>query len=519
MSKNKGSVAKVISTIIIFSLMSKVLGFLRDYFTAVKFGTTAEADAFLMASNIPNTLFMLIGIAISTTFIPIYNDIKVSKSKEELQEFYNNITNILIFLSLVITILCEIFAPIIVSIMAPGFTGAKFVLTVKLTRILSSVIVLNTLIYLFISILQCEGNFNIPALIGIPYNIVLIFYYVFFADQYGVVGISIMVSIALMLQIIVLLKFLKQKKYKYFLKFNIKDKNLKKMMILIMPVAIGTGVQQLNGVFNGIYASSLGDGTVAAINYALKIYMLVIDIFILSIVTVYYQKISKAASEKNYDELKNNSNRSIMLIFIMLIPIVTLLLAYNEPIIKILFQRGKFNGEATGLTATALYYYCIGIFAVGVNYVLTRVCYSLNDTKTPLKNTIIAVLINISLGYILKSYMGIGGIALASTLGTIISAIILFINVNKIINGCINKKTIVSIMKLFISIAPMIILICISNKIVSISNLKGLYQIIMISIMSLLTIISYILIAIAMDVEEILEIKEVIMIKIKRKAA
>lgn len=488
----KSNIINTLSTVIVFNLISKLLGFIRDYFTAIKFGTSIEADAFLIASNIPNIIFMIIGIAINTTFIPLYNEVKANKSKKKLRDYYNNITTILVILSLILTILCEVFAPTISKLMAPGFSGEKLQLTIRLTRISSSVIVLNTIIYIYISILQCEDNFKIPAMIGIPYNIILILYYIFFADKYGVTGISILISIGLIVQVVILLIGLKRKNYKYKFIFNLKDIYLKKMIKLVVPIAIGTGVQQLNGIFNGIYASSLGNGVVASINYALKLNMLVIDILIMSIVTIYYQKISKAASEYKYDEVVRYSNKSICDILILIIPVVVILLTLNKPIVSLLFERGKFTGEATYMTSTALFYYSIGIFAVGINYTLTRVCYSFNDTRTPLKNTITSVLVNISLGYLLKQYMGIRGIALASSIGTIISSIILYFNVNKKLKGCINKETIKEISKMILASIPMIFVIIIF-KIILLNNTYNLIkQVFILSFICILSIAIYV---------------------------
>ena len=187
--------------------------------------------------------------------------------------------------------------------MAPGFYGNTETLTILLTRILSSVIVFNTIIYIYTAILQCNNRFAIPASIGIPYNIVLIGYYIFFSDKYGVIGISIMVSIALIIQLAILYITLKRIGFKYKVYLNLKDKYIKKMIKLFIPVCIGTGMNQLNGIFNGIFASTLDSGSVAAMNYALKLNSLIVDILIVSFITVVYQNLSKVAAEKNYEKI------------------------------------------------------------------------------------------------------------------------------------------------------------------------------------------------------------------------
>lgn len=460
----KNNILKTASLMIILNLFSKVLGFLRDYFTAIKFGTTMEADAYLMASNIPNVMFVMIGIAITTTVIPVYNDIKLNKNKKELKDFTANIITILVIISIALTIICEIFAPQLVNIMAPGFIGEKLRLTVLLTRILASVILLNTTIYLFTAILQCEDNFLLPASIGIPYNIILIIYFIFLSDTFGAIGISIVVSLALIIQIFILMYGLKKINLQYNFYLNLRDDNIKKILKLLIPVCIGTGMTQINGIFNGIFASSLDSGSVAAINYALKLNTLIIDIIIVSVMTVVYQNITKVVSSSDRSSIAAEVNKCLVSMFIILIPIVILATFNCKNIVKILFQRGAFTEQSTILTSQAFYFYSLGLFAVAINSILSRVCYALQDTKTPMINTFFSVLINVMGAFLLKDKLGVGGIALASTIGTILSVIILYFNVRKKIPGCISKQTIISLGKLFIGCIPLILIIFYAKK-------------------------------------------------------
>ncbi|RII35018.1 murein biosynthesis integral membrane protein MurJ [Clostridium chromiireducens] len=507
----RNSILKTASLMIMFNLFSKVLGFLRDYFTAVKFGTTREADAYLMASNIPNVLFVIIGTSIMTIIIPVYNEIKCKAENEELEKFTSNMITILFIVSLILTIFCELFAPQLVKIMAPGFSGYKYTLTVLLTRILASVIILNTLIYTFTAILQCENNFSLPASIGIPYNIVLIIYLIFYIDKFGVTGISAVVSIALIIQICILTYGLKKIKFKYKFYLNFKDKNFKKILTLLMPICIGTGMTQINGVFNGIYASSLDSGSVAAINYALKLNALIVDIIIVSITTIIYQNLTKVIFNSEGKTLYKETNRGIITMFIVLIPIVIIAAMYSQYIVKFLFQRGAFNSESTMLTAKAFYYYSLGLFAIAINNILSRVCYSLGDTKTPMINTFLAILVNISTGFILKDILGVGGIALASTIGSIVSVIALYFNINKKVKNCISKNTVVSVIKLFISCIPLILFIMYSKEyIININSSNVSLELIKIGIISMLGCVIYVCGGILLKIEEFRGLKNIL---------
>ncbi len=515
---SKNNLLKTATIMIVFNLFSKLLGFLRDYMTAIKFGTSIQADAYLMASNIPNLLFVLLGVAISTIFIPIYNDIKHNNSIEELNDFTNNFITILLIISFILTIICEVLAPTLVSIMAPGFYGNTETLTILLTRILSSVIVFNTIIYIYTAILQCNNRFAIPASIGIPYNIVLIGYYIFFSDKYGVIGISIMVSIALIIQLAILYITLKRIGFKYKVYLNLKDKYIKKMIKLFIPVCIGTGMNQLNGIFNGIFASTLDSGSVAAMNYALKLNSLIVDILIVSFITVVYQNLSKVAAEKNYEKIADEANKSIVIIFLVLIPIVSCIFINVNMIVRILFERGAFNSNSTSMTASAFYYYLLGLFALAINEVLSRICYATGDTKTPMTNTFFSITVNIIFSSILVKKIGVGGIALGSTIGILFAASLLLYRIKRKIFGVLNRGTVVKLGKLFISAIPMIAILYLGKYLFLLNEtLSLLQQVIRLCSISLSGIILYIISVYFIKIDEFYETINLFLHKMRRK--
>ncbi|MGL5869917.1 murein biosynthesis integral membrane protein MurJ, partial [Clostridium chrysemydis] len=483
---------------------------LRDYLMAIKFGTSLEADAYMMASNIPNVLFIVLGTAIMTIMIPVYNEIKAKKSRNELNKFVSNTLSILLILSIFLTLVCEIMAPIIVRVMAVGFTGYKFTLTVLLTRILASVIILNTIIYIFNAVLQCENNFILPASIGIPYNMFLIIYFIFFSEKYGVIGISVIISFALIGQVIMLLKGIKKIGFKYIFMVNLKDKELIRMVRLLPPVCIGTGMNQINGIFNGIFASQLDGGSVSALNYALKLSALITDVIIGTIITIVYQNISKTIADgDSSNNLNERINTSIVLMFIVLIPVVIFALGYCEYIVKFLFQRGAFSIESTILTASAFKGYCFGLFAIAINYILSRVCYALGDTKTPMVNTLISLTLNVLFSWILinKFQMGLYGISIASALGSWISVVILYINVNKKIKGCISLNTIKKLSRLLFATLPFALLIYYSKEtFIQINSSQTIKQLINMASVFAVGVFIYLLLGYFMKIKEIREI-------------
>lgn len=445
------SILKIASLVIIINFLSKIMGFIRDFITASKFGTSIAADAFSMSSVVPNIIFAIVGAAIVNTFVPIFNNIIVKEGEDRAFKFSNNVITALTLISILLTLIGEIFCPQFVKLIAPDFYGYKYLLTIKLTRIFLLIIIINTWVFLCTAILQAKEHFLIPALIGIPYNVLIICYLLFFSSSYGVLGLTIITVFAMFVQFLFHVPSLLHIKYRYKPIFDIKDKDLRSMIVLLIPILIGTSVQQITSLFNGRFSSSLQTGSVAALSYASKINTLIMDIFVISIVTVMYPKMTKLCAENKISELVENFNMSIKSIIIVLFPIMTIILIESIPIVKILFQRDAFGTKSTIMTSTALFYYILGIIAAGIREVLCRMFYALKDTRTPMINSVITVLVNVILAYYLKDILKLGGIALASSIAAYVSSILLFIKLNMKIKKINYRNTILVTIKVIFS--------------------------------------------------------------------
>ncbi|AAK80987.1 putative peptidoglycan lipid II flippase [Clostridium acetobutylicum] len=519
MAKDKRiSLLKVTSMVIIINLLSKITGFIRDFITASKFGTSVSADAFSMSSVVPNIIFAILGAAIVNTFVPIFNDVIVNKGEKRAFKFSNNVITVLTLLSIILTLLGEIFCPQFVKLIAPDFHGYKYLLTIKLTRIFLLIIIVNTWVFLSTAILQAKEHFLIPSLIGIPYNLLVIVYLLFFSSKYGVLGLTEVIVFAMFVQFLIHVPSLARMKYRYKPEFNISDGYLKSMVVLLIPILLGTSVQQITSLFNGRFSSSLETGSVAALSYASRLNSLVMDIFVISIVTVIYPKMTKLSSENKIGELIESFNISIRSITIILFPIITIILIESVPIVKILFQRDAFGNKSTLMTSTALFYYIIGIIAAGLREVLCRMFYALKDTRTPMINSAITVLVNVVLAYYLKDVLRLGGIALASSIAAYVSSILLFIKLNSKLKNINYRKTIGVTIKVIFASIGMGIFLKVLYQIVGQALLKKaiIIEIIGFGGITLIALLIYMLILYLMKVEEINMVSAFLYKKIKR---
>ena len=516
MSKKTKTTALVLMLII---LTSKITGFFRDIVLAQTFGAGEITDAYLTALNIPVVLFDGISAALGTTFIPIYFKIKSSKGQEEVNKFTSNILNIVIIISLIFVLLGVIFAPYIVKIFAVGFKGDVFDLTVNYSKILIFSMVFIAINGLVSSYLVASGNVYISGAITIPFNIFVIIAIIFASvtESYVMVYGTLIAYIA---QLLFQLPLLIKKGYKHRLTVNLRDENIRQILFLVIPVFIGSYINQINAVVNRTLASTLDSGSITALNYANKLNMFAVGVIAVAISTIMYPILSKLASEGNKKLFKINISKSINMIVIIMLPIMVVMTTFSTEIVKVLFEEGSFNSHDTYLTSTALFFYSIGILSYGLKDLLAKSFYSLQDTKTPVRNATISVVINIVFSIILVNIMGIGGLALASSISATVTTMLLLISLRK----KIGKIGFSYILKTFIkgaiaSIVMYIIMRIAYNYIFIYGSRFALESRKFIAFNCFISVIlgmsTYLIVVLALKVKEVKEIFDAILFKLK----
>ena len=449
MLKNNKSL-KIVSLVLVITIFAKVLGFLRILFMAKTFGTGIEASAFEAAYKIPNILFTSVGVAISTTFIPIFTEYLSKKGKKEAVFFANNVTNILLLLTMVIAIIGMIFAPIIVKLIYMGFSGPIYDLTVDLVRIMFPIIILIAISFIFVGVLQSFGEFNIPAGISIPSNIINIIYLIFFSYHWGIYGFAIAILLGWITQLLYQIPSLLKNDYKYKFVISFKHEGIKKMLIMVIPIILGSSVQQINAFVDGALASNLSDSAVSALSYGFNLYIIIGGVFTYAISAVIFPSLSKMHSSCDYENFTKITNNALKSIIIIIIPIMFGIFVLNVPIIKTLLERGKFNFESTIMTSSVLLFYSIGMLGFGIQEILNKSFYALQNTKTPMKISVLGMIINIVLSLIFVNLFGISGLALATSIASIFIAIALLYKLSIIIPNLLQRETIITFFKILI---------------------------------------------------------------------
>ncbi|MDU1538956.1 MAG: murein biosynthesis integral membrane protein MurJ [Paeniclostridium sordellii] len=425
------NLAKSAFWLMIVTMLAKVLGFGREIVLGYFYGTSAYSDVYITAMNIPLVVFASIGIALSTTFIPLYHEALESGGEKRALRFSNNIICIVVALSLILAALGYIFAEPLVKLFAISFTGEKLILTIKFVRIMIVGLVFIGLSNIMTAYLQIQGNFTIPGMISLPNNIVIITSMILSSITGHIEILAIGSLIGMVIQFLFQAPFAIKKGYRFKLVIDFKDKYLKKMIWLVLPVFIGVAVNQVNTMVDRSLASGLGDGVITALNNASKLNGFVMGLFIASIGAVIYPTLAKLSTENNDRKFAESVATSINCINLLVLPISVGAIVLATPVVRILFQRGAFDARSTSLTSTALVFYSVGMVGFGLRDILGKVFYSLKDTKTPMINGVIAMVLNIVLNIVLVKVMGHGGLALATSLSSIVCMLFLFSSLKK----------------------------------------------------------------------------------------
>lgn len=450
---NSQKVARSAAMIAIFTLISKFLGFIREILIASKYGSGYETDTYFVAMTATVIIMTTIGASLNTSLIPIFTEIGENRGKRAKLKYLNNILNVVFFITIILAILGFILSPVVIKILAKGFTGEQFDLAVKLNRIGIPIIIFLGFTYVFSGYLHSGEIFGPPAIMGLPYNFVFIFFLIFFADKGSIDGLMLASVIAASTQFLIQVPAIKHQGFRYRLDIDLKDKYLRKALVLVLPVLLGSAVQQINTVVDKTLASSLIEGSISSLTYASRINDLIISVFIMAITTVVFPMLSRAFSQEDHIQVRRIMGQGINIILIITVPATIGILILARPVVELFFQRGAFDETATLMTSSALVYYSLGLVGASLRLMLNKVFYSFQDTKTPMINGALAVGLNIGLNLMLIKPMAHRGLALATSISATFTTMLLFLELRKKIGSIGLKKHLVCFFKsLFASI-------------------------------------------------------------------
>ena len=502
---------KSTGTFSFFTIISRLLGYLRDILIAVFLGTGPIADAFFVAFRIPNTFRRLFAEGtFNAAFVPSYAS-ELSQGKDRSEKFATNVFNLLIMILLFIVLIVEIFMPIFVFLIAPGFDGddSKMELAINLTRITFPFLLFISLASFLSAILNSHNRFAVASASPIILNLMLIgvlFYGKFLNDQL-VYYLSFAVTISGIIQLIFLYIFVKKF---YFPRFTFKvkiDEKIKSFFKKLLPSIFSSGVTQIN-ILVGTIIASFQASAVSYLYYADRIYQINLAIAGIAIGTVILPQLSKYIQNDQEDEILLIQNKALELSLFLSIPAAIALFIASEQIVSALFGYGSFDENGVKNSAKALLYFSLGLPAFSLIKVFSSFFFARHNTKVPFYISLTSVLLNISVSIFYFKNVGFIIIPIATTISSWFNSILLFIFLKKhnLFNFnllFINKFIKIIIASVIMGLFFNYLIIFLDEKLAYEQNFKSAYLIGSV----LLTLTFYLLIALAIKAFKISDIK------------
>ncbi len=417
---NRGLLVKSMTMVMLATLASRVLGFFREVAVAYRFGATTEADAYLVAILLPTILFYSFSDALKSTFITVFAPFKGGQDEHH---FVNTLAFYTIGVLLILALLGYLLAPQLVFLLAPGFTGETFQLTVELTRILIPGVFFIGLSGLATGFLHSHQRFIVPALVNVPHNIIVILSALYLSLHYGVYGLAWGSLVAVSSQLLIQLPSLRRTTFKFRRGLSSQHPGLKKVTALLPAILLSSAVLELKHILDRLFASFLQPGSIAALNYAERIYMLPQALFVSTIIVILYPTLVELLGKRDMDAFNRQIKWGISMFFFLLLPVMAGMVILRRPLVEVLFQRGAFDGAATDLTAYALLFYTPALLGFSLHCFCNRIYFALQDVKTLVKVNISMVAANAVFNLILMPFLGHGGIALGTSLAFSLGAV------------------------------------------------------------------------------------------------
>lgn len=431
----KTLVTKAAAVVGIATLISRILGFVRDVVIAWHFGAGLYSDAFFVAFRIPN-LFrrMFAEGSLSISFIPVFAECLTKEGKDEANRLAGSAVRLLSLILIACVITGILASPLIVRLIAPGFsdTAGKFVITVSLVRIMFPYVFFICLTALFMGILNVRGHFAAPAFAPAILNISMIAAMLFISPGAGESAKILAAGVLAggFLQLAIQIPFLIKKEVYFWKGSGIYHPGLKEVGILMLPAVFGAAVYQINILIGTLLASFLPEGSVSYLYYADRLVQLPLGIFAISAATAIFPALSRQASANDMTAFRETFDYSLRLVLFITLPCMAGLIVLREPIVALLFKRGEFDAQTAALTAQALLYYSTGLWAFASVRIVVSMFYALRDTRTPVITALISFAANVLLSLLLMKPLKHGGLALATSLSSMLNVALLLIAID-----------------------------------------------------------------------------------------
>ena len=426
-SASRSRLARKGRPIVIATLLSRPLGFIREAVQAALFGASRLTDAFLVAYNVPEMIQTLFFSGVlSNFFVPVIT--RYRTHKEELNTVFSLAFNGALGIALVLAGVCYLAAPGILTIAAPGLVEADHQLAVFLFRLMLPMLVLHCLLAVIKGTLNSLDHYAMPEYAGVFFNLVMIVCALTLSGSYGITSLAIGVVAGSVMQLGVQIPALARAGIRYRPTFAFCHPALREMGGLVLGAFIATAVVPINAFVARALASTLPEGSISALAYAFRVFLLPVSLFAVPVYTVLLTDLSAAHNEEGAEqEFKDKASAGLSLLFAVALPATAVLVGLATPITRLLYERGQFMPDDVVLTSQALMAYGVGTLAYGTSQIMVRLFNATKDTRTPAMVGVVSIVFNALGGWLLMHVWGHWGIALMISLVSGANTLILYL--------------------------------------------------------------------------------------------
>jgi putative peptidoglycan lipid II flippase len=437
-------IARAAGTVMFAFILSNVVGLVRQILISRAFGTGDSYDAFVAASRYPDLIFNLIaGGALASSFIPVFTGFLEKDDRASAWKLASAIINLVVLILTAVSILSAIFSiQVIQYILAPDFDPAKQQLAASLLRILLIAPTIFGVSGIVMGALNAHQKFLLPALASTMLWVGYIIGLIFFVPSLGIYGLAWGAVLGAFLHIgIQLPQLLRLPAWRFDFSFGLDDASVREVLLLMGPRLLGVAVVQINFLVNTIIASGQPSGSVSSLTYAFQIMTMPEVAIAQAIAIAALPTFSGQFARGELSEMRHSLASTLRGVLLLSLPATLGLILLRDPIIALLFQRGKFNAQSTDMVAWALLWYTAGLVGHSVVEILSRAFYALHDTRTPVIVGTIAMSLNIVFSFAFSAlfsslgWMPHGGLALANSFATALEGTTLFILMRRRLKG------------------------------------------------------------------------------------
>lgn len=481
------TVLRSAAIIMIMTLISRVIGFIRDMFMAHEFGVGFLADAYSLAFTIPNTLFLFIPGALNAIFIPSLKGLLTENKYNDARALFRKLLTFITVFYFLLALFGIFYSKEIVQILAPTYDEEQVRITTYLMQIMWPSAVFISLIGLFQATLNAHQHFLVPMVSTIVNSLVIIAAYPIFVPHYGIYGVAIGTTLGFAFAAFTMLPSIIHNQYSLKPDFYWRTTEMKKIGERFLPIMFGSLITQSTVFIERFLASDLGDGKISSLKYAFTIYQLPMAIFVTAFTLPIFPYLVEYYKKKQLTELKNSITEGMQFLFILMTPTIFAIIVLAPEMISFVYQwgeEGAFDESGVALTSPALIFYSLGLFFLAGRDLLTRVFYAMENTITPVITAVISIAVFVISSILLIPFLDHGGIALGTSISSLANMLILWFLLRGKFNGVVNKSFWHTLWKTLLASGVMVIFLLICKATFSFEQLwvHKLYMLILIGL-------------------------------------